>query len=114
MQLKEAPGGIEDAIRDMGDMVKELPLKDMDSLCTANFTASADTNSTQMAAAGRMNWTEGQVCIDPLFNEEHTYIMLIYQVGLVISFQSFPFTSVDPGSNPDQSIACGLGISVPT
>ncbi|XP_033631187.1 stereocilin-like [Asterias rubens] len=59
-QLKEAPGGIEDAIRDMGDMVKELPLKDMDSLCTANFTASADTNSTQMAAAGRMNWTEGQ------------------------------------------------------
>ncbi|XP_038063896.1 stereocilin-like [Patiria miniata] len=59
-QLKEAPGGIQDAIQDMGDMVKELPLRDLDSLCTANFTAAADENSTGVAAAGRMNWTEGQ------------------------------------------------------
>ena len=61
LQLRNAPGGIEDAIQDMGDMVKELPLKEVDSLCTANFTATADQNSTDMAAAGRMNWTKGQV-----------------------------------------------------
>ncbi|XP_022093538.1 otoancorin-like [Acanthaster planci] len=59
-QLKEAPGGIKDAIRDMGDMVKELPLKDLDNLCTANFTTMADQNSTSVAAAGLMNWTDGQ------------------------------------------------------
>ena len=29
-------------------------------------------------------------------------------------FLSLPFTSVDPGSSPDTSLACGLGFAVPT
>ncbi len=75
----------------MGDMVKELPLKDMESLCTANFTASADTNSTQIAAAGRMNWTDGQVFIDILHSTEHSSAKCLFTISTILGVDFFVY-----------------------